>query len=406
MRTTIFFSLLLLFPAVLTAQAPYDNRAFWVKTLTQIAHPVLENLSHDKLKQSMPIESKDLKRTNISFTEAIARTYNGIAPWLELGADQTPEGKIRGEYLALARKGLAILADTSASDYCDFSSKKGGQPLVEAAFLAHALLRAPKQLWEPLDSTVKHRLIASLKRSRTIRPYESNWLLFSAMVETFLLEAEDSCRMQPIENALQKHAKWYKGDGTYGDGADYHWDYYNSIVIQPMLVDITRILEKHGITPAIPHATALARAQRYSEVLERMISPEGTYPPLGRSLAYRFGIFQVLSQMALNETLPSTLTLAQVRSALSEVIHRQVSAPGTFDKDGWLTVGFCGHQPDMGEVYISTGSTYLCLMGMLPLGLPVTHPFWTDPSAEWTSKKAWNGINISTDHAIKESRKK
>ena len=24
--------------------------------------------------------------------------------------------------------------------------------------------------------------------------------------------------------------QWYKGDGVYGDGAMFHWDYYNSFV--------------------------------------------------------------------------------------------------------------------------------------------------------------------------------
>ena len=31
---------------------------------------------------------------------------------------------------------------------------------------------------------------------------------------------------------------WYKGDGVYGDGPPFHWDYYNSFVIQPMLLNI------------------------------------------------------------------------------------------------------------------------------------------------------------------------
>jgi hypothetical protein len=40
-------------------------------------------------------------------------------------------------------------------------------------------------------------------------------------------------------------------------------------------------------------------------------------------------------------------------------MQRCLDAPGTYDSGGWLTVGLCGHQPDIGEMYISTGSLYL-----------------------------------------------
>ena len=77
---------------------------------------------------------------------------------------------------------------------------------------------------------------------------------------------------------------------------------------------------------------------------------------------------------------------AQVRGALTAVIRRSIEAPGTFDADGWLRIGFCGHQPGVGETYISTGSLYLCAVGLLPLGLPASDPFWSAPPQPWTSR--------------------
>ena len=50
--------------------------------------------------------------------------------------------------------------------------------------------------------------------------------------------------------ALQKHVDWYKGDGTYGDGEELHWDYYNSFVIQPMMLDITKVLSEKKWIPS------------------------------------------------------------------------------------------------------------------------------------------------------------
>ncbi|WP_374018085.1 DUF2264 domain-containing protein [Paenibacillus thiaminolyticus] len=76
-----------------------------------------------------------------------------------------------------------------------------------------------------------------------------------------------------------------------------------------------------------------------------MISPEGTFPPLGRSLAYRCGVFQLLAQLAWLDQLPPSLSAAQVRCGLTAVMRRMLEAEGTFTADGWLTIGFCGHQP-------------------------------------------------------------
>jgi hypothetical protein len=76
--------------------------------------------------------------------------------------------------------------------------------------------------------------------------------------------------------------------------------------------------------------------------------------------------------------------------------------PGTFDKNGWLTLGFCGHQPNLAESYISTGSLYLCSAVFLPLGLPANDEFWTGKPEEWTNKKAWKGKIIKIDKALKK----
>jgi len=145
--------------------------------------------------------------------------------------------------------------------------------------------------------------------------------------------------------------------------------------------------------------TALRRSQRYAEILERLISPEGYYPPVGRSLAYRFGAFQLLGKIALMHDLKE-IDPQQVRSALYSVIKKQVEAPGTFDAGGWLQIGLYGHQPAIGENYISTGSLYLCSEGFLILGLPALDPLWTSADEEWTQLKASKGESFSIDHAI------
>lgn len=123
----------------------------------------------------------------------------------------------------------------------------------------------------------------------------------------------------------------------------------------------------------------------------------GTRPVVGLG---RVGAFQTLAQAALLKHLPEEIKPGQVRSALTAVIRRQTEAPGTFDSNGWLRIGFCGHQPGIGEDYISTGSLYLCSAAFLPLGLPATDAFWTSPAADWTSRKAWSGADLPVDRAL------
>ena len=140
--------------------------------------------------------------------------------------------------------------------------------------------------------------------------------------------------------------------------------------------------------------------QAYAAIQERFIAPDGSFPAIGRSLAYRCGAFHLLATMALRRQLPEGMKPEQARAALTAVIRRTIDARGTFDERGWLAVGLCGHQPSIGEPYISTGSLYLCSTALLPLGLPITDPFWSDLPQPWTSQKIWNGQDIPTDHAI------
>jgi hypothetical protein len=77
-----------------------------------------------------------------------------------------------------------------------------------------------------------------------------------------------------------------------------------------------------------------------------------------------------------------------------------LTATGTFDANGWLTIGLAGHQPAIGEPYISTGSLYLCATAFLPLGLPPSDPFWATPAEPYTAQRAWAGEAFPIDRAI------
>jgi hypothetical protein len=381
-----------------------DDRAFWIQSMLRIVDPVFVHLSENTLKAAMPVETLQVPDTRnrkaVAHLEALGRAFTGIAPWLNLGADDTAEGKLRGKYIDLCVKAISNAVNPSAPDYIRFGDNDR-QALVDAAFLAHGLLRSRDQVWPRLDRTTRQRLVEELQSTRKFTPGENNWLLFSAMVEAALLEFTGSCEMKPVAYAVSRHEEWYKGDGWYGDGSHLHLDYYNSFVIHPMLMDILGVLKEKNAAGSDLYETELRRIIRYAGQQEKLISPEGTFPVLGRSMAYRFGAFQVLAQVSLMKKLPGHIVPAQVRSALTAVIRRQL-VPESFDRNGWLVLGFCGHQPEIAETYISTGSLYLCSAVFLPLGLSPRDEFWAAPPAEWSSRKAWKGSRMVIDKALND----
>lgn len=374
-----------------------QDRKYWMETMIRIADPVLQALAKEQLRVLMPLGEVAEDRGNYSYLEAFGRLVCGMAPWIEHGPRGGEEGEIRQKYATLIRKGIEVATDPNSADYMNFES--GGQPIVDTAFLAHALVRAPSELYEKLPSKVKKNLITALKKTKTRKPYFSNWLLFSAMIEVALYRCGEDWDRMRVDYALKQHEEWYVGDGVYGDGPAFRADYYNSFVIQPMLVDIINNVyheeeDWYGLKTNINN-----RAKRFATIQERSISPEGTFPVVGRSLAYRFAAFQHLAQMALQNNLDKSISKTQVRCALTAVIRRMLEMPGTFDDHGWLRIGFCGYQPELGEGYISTGSLYLCATVFLPLGLQEDDRFWQGEE-EWTSKKAWSGGEVTIDDAL------
>lgn len=376
------------------------DRTNWLHTMCKIAEPVLQNLANQKLKQNMPVEASRQDRDEYTYLEAFGRLISGLAPWLEAGPDYGSEGELRKKYIDLSRRAMDSATNLNSPDYMNFS--EGYQPIVDAAFLSHAIVRAPQELYFKLEPHVQQNLVQALKLTRTRKPSFNNWLLFSAMIETALFKMGEEWDPMRVDFALKQHDQWYVGDGLYGDGPEFHMDYYNSFVIQPMLVDIVETLEDQSRDWKQMKDRVIKRAERFAVIQERSISPEGTFPVVGRSLAYRFGAFQHLAQMALQHKLDETLQPAQVRCALTAVIKRMIEMPNTFDENGWLRIGFSGHQPELGEEYISTGSLYLCATVFLPLGLSENDSFW-QCEADWTSKRAWAGEQVPIDHALCQS---
>jgi hypothetical protein len=400
-----------LFLLIISAQAqnksavPVD-RKLWLTYLDKLARPVLSNLATDHLNEKMPVvlskrvDNKEA-RTQASYLEAFGRVFAGIAPWLNSEGGQNEEIALRNQYREWTLKAVANAVNPAAKDYLKWN---GGQPLVDASFVALGLVRCP-WVWQHLDTVARNNVITAFKTTRGTVPVYSNWLLFSGMIETFFAKYNldyDAVRIDYGIREFMQH--WYIGDGLFSDGMQFHFDYYNSYVIHPYLAAIFSVMSTKTKSYDVFISNFEKISKRYAEIQERLINTDGSFPVTGRSITYRGGAFHHLADIALRKQLPSSLKPAQVRSALGAVIKKTLDAPNTFTKDGWLNIGLYGSQPDLADVYINTGSIYLCTTIFLPLGLAENDEFWTAPAEPWTAVKIWSGQDVPADHAMDINR--
>ncbi len=384
------------------------DREKWVELAYNIAAPVLENMSKGELQKNMDLELSpdwDGRDPKVSYMECFGRLMAGISPWLALPDDDTEEGRKRKQLREWAISAYRHAVDPVSPDRLLWEGNHP-QPLVDAAYVAESFLRAPEATWQQLDTLTQKRYIDCFKSMRLHRPAYNNWLLFRGLIEAFLLTVEpegaDNFIFQTVGKKIDE---WYLGDGMYSDGPELALDNYNSYVIHPMYIEMLEAIEKNRTGKTrwlglIPSELAVARMQRYNQFIERLISPEGTYPAFGRSVVYRLGAFQTLAMSAWKYGWPSGLTNGSVRAALTKVMENMFKNPGNFTENGYLALGYAGHQPGLSNSYTNNGSLYITSTMFLPLGLPADHPFWTDPAQPWTQQKAWNGEPFPIDGHI------
>ena len=381
------------------------DRSGWVEYAARLARPVLRAAAEGRLEDALAAEHHaDVQpsRLRTAPLEAMGRLLSGLGPWFDAPRVGPEEARLRDELADLARRALVIQSDPDHPAYLRFRGDES-QTLVDAAFLAQGVLRAPSALWANLDAATRTRLQAAMVDLRNRKPHFNNWLLFAATTEAMLHATGAQADLMRIDYALRQHEQWYAGDGTYSDGPEFHFDYYNSYVIHPMITDTLRAMA--GVDRAWDEAWETRqrhRLTRAAEIQERLIAPDGSFPAVGRSICYRCGAFQTLAQAVLLGLLPGSVAPGQVRAALSAVIERTLGPAGSWRDDGFLWIGLSGRQPSLGEAYITTGSLYLAACAFLPLGLAPEDGFWTDAERPWTSVRLWSlGEDLPADHALR-----
>lgn len=395
--------LLLMCSGAVAKQPKQSDREYWTSQAYKMAQPVLENMAQGKLQQNMLTEfspSFDNRNRKVVYMETFGRLMAGIAPWLALPDDATAESRQRKQLREWALASYRNAVDPTSPDYLCWGVS--GQNLVDAAYIAESFLRAYDTLWQPLDTLTKQRYFKEFQKLRRIDPPYTNWLLFSSVIESFLAKAGGGYDEFRVNMACRKVEEWYVGDGWYADGPVFAFDYYSSYVFHAMYLETLQAMIDAKVNTRIDyskyHERALKRAQKYAIILERFISPEGTFPVIGRSTPYRLAAMQPLALLAWYQKIPKELTNGQVRAALTQVMHRMFDHQQNYNQKGFLTIGFCGSQPETADWYTNNGSLYMTSLAFMPLGLPANHPFWTDAPQPWTQVKAWNGRPFPKDH--------
>ncbi len=388
--------------------AQQSDRQYWCSLAYKMAQPVLENMAKGELQKNMLTEfspSFDNRNKNVVYMETFGRLMAGIAPWLTLPDDETAEGKQRKQLREWALAAYKNSVDPQSPDYLCWGS--AGQNLVDAAYIAESFLRAYDTLWKPLDEVTKKRYLTEFTKLRSIDPPYTNWLLFSSTIESFMAKAGGSYDQYRVNSTCRKMEEWYVGDGWYADGPVFAFDYYSSYVFHPMYLETLQAMIDAKANTRLDYKKyydrEMKRCQKYAIILERLISPEGTFPVFGRSIPYRMATMQPLALMAWYQTMPKDLSNGQVRAALTKVLHRMFDQENNFNEKGYLSIGFCGtNQKDVADWYTNNGSLYMTTLAFMPLGLAADHPFWTDAAQPWTQVKAWSNQPFPKDHQWKD----
>lgn len=188
------------------------DREVWVDIMYQMAEPVMKNMAEGKLQQVMDTTGGnknlelsptwDNRNKRVAYMEAFGRLLAGLAPWLNLPDDDTPESAKRKQLREWTRKAIINAVDPNSPDRLGWES--GGQTLVDGAYVVEGLYRGYDSLWVPLPQETKDLYIKEIKGLRRYDPPYTNWFLFVGMEECFLMYAGADYDAFRIKTAMSK----------------------------------------------------------------------------------------------------------------------------------------------------------------------------------------------------------
>ena len=247
------------------------------------------------------------------------------------------------------------------------------QRIVESAALGFALALCPRELWHPFDPAQRTRIAEWLRAASRARAVDNNWRLFATLVNLGLKSVDEPFDAETTTSAFRRIDEFHRGGGWYADGAgDSAFDHYN-----PWAIHFYGLINAAiGGCDAETADTVRERARDFAPEYLRWFAADGAGLAFGRSLTYRFAQSAFFGALAFaGEPGPGWGVL---RGAWARQI-RWWARQSALNGDDTLSIGYAYPSLLMSEQYNAPGSPYWALKAFLPLALPETHPFWTDP---------------------------
>lgn len=379
-----------------------STREYWEEFAVNYASKPLYLLANDNC---IPWTGNSNNNQSCQELEIFSRIIYSLGGWMFKDKSDTEDGtEIRFKLANWAVQAFNNLFNPRSA----IAARPCPQNIIDYGYLSWACLdmmhnsAISLSLLDTVTLSAKDQFYLYHDELKVFRPLANNWVLMAVMPEVHRATVGETYDSMRVDYALSLTLGNYKGGSLYGDGPDLHTDYYNSLVIHPALDTLIynkNILYRNPALSQIAEKQA-GRSARYADILERMISPEGTFPVIGRSATYRLGAFHHLARRSYE--LPSSLNLGAVRCGLTSVLRRL--APNMFRPDNMLKIGFNSVAEDLrlAEPYINTASLYATGFFLLPLALPINHPFWASPDDKWTQAKLWGGYSVLIDASYGE----
>jgi len=362
-------------------------RKLWIDKLLEIIEKplyYLSKLEFDKFTIKRSPNDNNKRDINLGYLECFARIFSGISPWLIIE-------KINDDYEYNKQQLIMGYILTCFENLFQYFDEKlniftNEQSIVESAFICYGFIISKNKIWEKITDNSKYKLICIFKKVRLlIKEWQkkNNWYLFHGIIESFFRVINIDYDNNLVQEMIINVNSWYRGDGFYSDGpSKFKMDYYNSYVIQPFYIEILKIFKSELLDIAI------VRSLHFTEFLERIIGEDGSFPPLGRSIVYRFGVFHLLSYCIYNKTISNNHSYGQLRNALTKVLNKIINKD-IFNDEGFLELGFNSKQENISDSYSNTGSCYLTVIGFIPLGLSESDIFWSEQDEIFTQEACW-----------------
>ncbi|MEZ4595400.1 MAG: DUF2264 domain-containing protein [Chloroflexota bacterium] len=270
------------------------------------------------------------------------------------------------------------------------------QPIVEAAEVAFSVWLARDRLLPALGPERTTQVLAWLGQVHGKRVYDDNWVLFPVAVACLERGLGRPIEDRLIDEGIDRMLAWGVGDGWYTDGDGHAFDRYTGWAVHWHLLHWAAI---DGDRRPEVRDRVRASAATWLRDLPAWCAEDGAVPLMGRSLGYKFATTALVGLAALHGTLPIDPGMA--RGIMDRSIQYHLDHDAIDPATDWLRVGIWGERPDVLERYMRAGASAWAVHALVPLALPLDHPFWTsaDPGLPGpqpgTSTPPWTWCSVA-----------